>query len=192
MESYNHELKNGIDIFDILRKTNTTDIFQKELKKRNIHFFTTENPETKASIVERFQRTLKERMWKYFTHRHTLTYVDVLPDLVQAYNRSYHRSIGRAPEEVNLDNEVTVSDRLFGKNKKPTSQKITTSHVLQPGDWVRIGKTKRTFDKGYLPNWTTDFFLVTERVRGRKPAVYKLQDMKKEDLNGTFYCPDSN
>ena len=88
--------------------------FQKELKKRNIHFFTTENPETKASIVERFQRTLKERMWKYFTHRHTLTYVDVLPDLVQAYNRSYHRSTGRDPEDVNPENKVEVFDRLLG------------------------------------------------------------------------------
>ena len=42
------------------------------LKTKKIHFFTTENPETKASIVERFQRTLKTRMWKYFTHHRTL------------------------------------------------------------------------------------------------------------------------
>ena len=32
-------------------------LFQQYLKKNQIHFFTTENPETKASIVERFQRT---------------------------------------------------------------------------------------------------------------------------------------
>ena len=31
--------------------------FQNLLKTKKIHFFTTENPETKASIVERFQRT---------------------------------------------------------------------------------------------------------------------------------------
>ena len=31
--------------------------FQNFLKTKKIHFFTTENPETKASIVERFQRT---------------------------------------------------------------------------------------------------------------------------------------
>ena len=46
--------------------------FQNFLKSRKIHIFTTENPETKASIVERFQRTLKSRMWKYFTHHRTL------------------------------------------------------------------------------------------------------------------------
>ena len=31
--------------------------FQNLLKTKKIHFFTTKNPETKASIVERFQRT---------------------------------------------------------------------------------------------------------------------------------------
>ena len=60
--------------------------FQNFLKTKKIHFFTTENPETKASIVERFQRTLKTRMWKYFTHHRTLRYVDILPKLVHGYN----------------------------------------------------------------------------------------------------------
>ena len=40
--------------------------FQSLLKENSIHFFTT-NSELKASVVERFNRTLKTRMWKYFT-----------------------------------------------------------------------------------------------------------------------------
>jgi hypothetical protein len=51
-------------------------------QKHDMHFFTTYNEETKASIVESFNRTLKTKMWKYFTHRETLTYVDVLGLLV--------------------------------------------------------------------------------------------------------------
>jgi enoyl reductase-like protein len=51
-------------------------VFQKFLKEHNMHFFTTYNEETKASIVESFNRTLKTKM--YFTHIETLTYVDVL------------------------------------------------------------------------------------------------------------------
>ena len=54
----------------------TNRVFQKFLKENNVHFFTTYNDETKASIVERFNRTLKTKMWKYFTHRETLTHVD--------------------------------------------------------------------------------------------------------------------
>ena len=74
--------------------------FQNFLKTKKVHFFTTENPETKASIVERFQRTLKTRMWKYFTHHRTLRYVDILPKLLHGYNHAYRRSIKCAPVSV--------------------------------------------------------------------------------------------
>ena len=38
----------------------------------------------------------------------TLRYDDVLPALVNGYNRSQHRSIGMASQEVTSDNEDTV------------------------------------------------------------------------------------
>ena len=62
------------------------------LRKHNILFFTTDS-DTKASIVERFNRTLKTRMLKYFTSENTYRYVDVLQSLVNGYNGTYHRSM---------------------------------------------------------------------------------------------------
>jgi hypothetical protein len=46
--------------------------FLKFLKEEGVHFFTTENEDVKASIVERFNRTLKEKMWRYFTKTNKL------------------------------------------------------------------------------------------------------------------------
>ena len=69
--------------------------FQSLLKENSIHFFTT-NSELKASMVERFNRTLKTHMWKYFTTKNNRVYTDILQDIVHGYNNSYHRSIGRA------------------------------------------------------------------------------------------------
>jgi transposase InsO family protein len=68
----------------------TNRVFQKFLKEHHVHFFTTYNEETKASIVERLNRTLKIKMWKYFTHRETLTYVEVLSEMVASYNHTVH------------------------------------------------------------------------------------------------------
>ena len=154
--------------------------FQQFLDKVGIHYFTTENPETKASIVERFQRTLKSRMWKYFTHHKTRRYIQVLPDLVHAYNHRVHRSIQMAPVSVNENNESQVALTLYGKSRKKAS---TTLHV---GDIVRINKTKRTFDKGYLPNWTTELFKVIQ-VKKTSPATVKLTDLDGEPILGSFY-----
>jgi len=52
---------------------------QKFLKSVGVDFFTT-NSEMKASVVERFNRTLKERMWRYFTFKNTHKYIDILAD----------------------------------------------------------------------------------------------------------------
>lgn len=157
--------------------------FQQFLKKKKIHFFTTENPETKASIVERFQRSLKSRMWKYFTHEKTRCYIDVLQDMVHAYNHSFHRSIQRTPASVTPDTEPEVARHLYGSKNKIKSLPV------QVGDLVRINKTKKTFDKGYLPNWTTELFKVTS-IRHSSPPTVKLEDLGGEAIEGSFYLPE--
>ena len=58
------------------------------LKKYCIHHLSTHNAETKANIVERFNRTLKKRMWRYLTKHQTWRYIDILQDLVQSYNNT--------------------------------------------------------------------------------------------------------
>ena len=149
---------------------------------KSIHFFTTRNAETKASIVERFQRTLKARMWRYFTKHKTRRYVDVLPDLVHGYNHTYHRSIRRALAQVNARNVLKVWKTLYGK---PTQSE--TSPKFQVGDRVRlrISKAKRTFEKRYLPNWITELFTISRKVPGRN--AYRIEDDHGKELEGTFY-----
>lgn len=157
--------------------------FQHFLKSKNIHFFTTENPETKASIVERFQRTLKTRMWKYFTHEKTRRYINVLDDLVHAYNHSFHRSIQMTPVLVSAKTEPQVAQHLYGSVKKSKSLPVKVD------DLVRINKTKRTFDKGYLPNWTTELFKVVS-IRHSSPPTVQLEDLAGEKIEGSFYLPE--
>lgn len=154
--------------------------FQNYLKDKNIHFFTTNN-ETKASVVERFNRTLKTRMFKYFTWKNTHKYIDVLPDLVSSYNNSFHRSIGTKPILVNKQNENKVWEKLYSSGKQ-----LPTHFKLNIGDKVRISKYKTIFTKGYLPNWTEEIFTITKRI-GRKPPVYQLKDHNDEDIHGTYY-----
>lgn len=67
-------------------------VFEKLMKKHDIRHFAIES-ELKASIVERFNKTLKSKMWRYFTVKNTRRYVDVIRDLVDGYNNSYHSSI---------------------------------------------------------------------------------------------------
>jgi hypothetical protein len=56
------------------------------------------------------------------------------------------------------------------------------------GDRVRISKAKRTFEKGYLPNWTTELFTISRKVPGRN--AYCIEDDHGEELEGTFYAKE--
>ena len=133
--------------------------FQRLLKENSIHFFTT-NSELKASMVERFNHTLKTRMWKYFTTKNTRVYIDILQDIVHGYNNSYHRSIGRAPASVSLLNVGQVRRKLYGKSwTKPLRE-----FKFKLGDQVLISKSRRTFKKGYRPSWTQEIFTVTKII----------------------------
>ena len=60
--------------------------FQSMLRRRGIKFYTSENEDLKAAVVERFNRTLKTKMFRYFTHANTRRYLDVLDDLLHSYN----------------------------------------------------------------------------------------------------------
>ena len=109
------------------------------LTKHGVHHFSAHNAETKASIVERFNKTLKTHMWRYFTKVQTWRYIDVLPDLVRTYNDTRHRSIGMAPSQVNVRNQEKVWQRLYGHDGEGVSK-------LNVSDRVRISKYKGTFE----------------------------------------------
>ena len=81
--------------------------FQAWLRKQKIELFHCHNYEIKASIAERFIRTIKEKLWRYFTHKNTRRYIDVIQS-VDSYNNSYHSSIKRTPASVNTENQETV------------------------------------------------------------------------------------
>ena len=108
-------------------------IFQTLMKQQNIHHFSTHG-NAKAIIVERLNRTMKSKMYKYFKAANTLKYADNLPKLVYQYNHTYHRSIRMTPAKVTMFNPKEVWDNLYGKNvnlkKKPSA--------FQVGDKVRL------------------------------------------------------
>jgi hypothetical protein len=74
------------------------------LKYHDVHYFSTRIFQ-KAALVEIFNRTLKTRMWKYFTENNTKVWVSVLNAFVKSYNNSTHRTIGMKPADVNEENK---------------------------------------------------------------------------------------
>ena len=134
----------------------------------------------KAALVERYNRTLKHRLWRHFTAKLTKNWTKILQDTVHAYNHSIHRSIGLKPADVNSE-KVDEVRKSFQRKRAATKTDI---HV---GDKVRISKVKSVFAKGYLPNWTEEIFTVSGINTKQSPIMYKLKDYNDEVIEGSFY-----
>ena len=152
------------------------------LKKHNIHFFSTQNS-TKAAICERFNRTIKTKLYRYFTYKNTHAYLPVLKDILHAYNNTFHRSIKRKPSEVNNANARDVWRTLYLKRSTKRPRK---SDRFKIGDTVRVTRLKFLFEKGYTKNWSGEIFTIKRRVIG-SPPLYIIKDHAGEQIEGTFY-----
>ena len=114
--------------------------FQKLMKKDNIVHFA-RGSDLKASVVERFNRTLKERMWQDFTAHHTHRYIDIVQGLVKGYNNSCHKSICMKPSEVSSENSfLQVFKNLYGLFPLRRKKKNIFKFIV--GDLVRISKLR--------------------------------------------------
>jgi len=153
------------------------------LKRHGIKFYTSENEDLKAAVVERFYGTLKEKMFRYFTYKNTRRYTDFLEDLLHSYNNTYHRSIGMSPLEVNRDNEDIVRARLYPLKPKHYKWKYKV------GDRVRMAKQRLPFHKGYLGHWTEEVVEIAARLP-TTPVTYEQRDLSGESIKGRFYEPE--
>ena len=157
--------------------------FKGFLKRAGIKLYHTENEE-KSSVVERWNKTMKNRMWKMFTVNNNTVYWDKIDKLVDDYNNARHSSIKMTPVEASKKkNESKVWSNLYGESiyLKPGKSKFAI------GDRVRISKYKRkVFDKGYTPNWTEEIFVIN-KVLPTKPVTYSIFDLMGEAIKGSFY-----
>ena len=164
-----------------------TEFFNKEfktlVKQYNIKHYSSYT-EKKASIIERFNRSLKSLMYQKFTETGNYKWVNILPTLLHNYNTRKHRTINMKPIEVNSSNEQLVMKNII-KNRQHYN--ITEKKQrFKVGDKVRISKYKQVFDKGYLPSWTNEIFTV-HSVEPTLPVTYTLKDYRSKLLKGKFY-----
>ena len=153
------------------------------LQQRNIKHYTSENNDIKASLVERLQRTIKERLYRYFTHMNSQRFVDVLDQFMFSYNNSFHSSIKRTPSSINHSNYEDVWNLLYIPSN-PFA--VKNQAKLEIGDEVRISKVRGTFEKAYTGNWSEEIYHVSHVLK-TDPSTYKLKDDDGDEIAGTWY-----
>lgn len=91
--------------------------FKKLMSEFNINHYTTYS-KLKASIVERFNRTLKSKMWKRFSLQGSYKWIYFIDDIVKEYNNTFHRTIKMAPVNVKQKDEKQLLPTVYSNIKK--------------------------------------------------------------------------
>ncbi len=164
----------------------TNRLSQQTFQKHGVHHFLTNN-EVKANYAERVIRTLKLRLKRYETWKQTHKWKNIMSDITESYNNSYHRSIKRAPSSVNKENEAEV---WMVQYATPQTETKDGPFKFQVGDYIRISHLRRMFQREYDERYTGEIFKINSRLKRDGLNVYTLNDFYDEKVEGTFYEPE--
>lgn len=161
--------------------------FLKYLKQINCSIYSTYS-ENKASVIERFNRTLKTMMWLMFSENNSRNWIDNLDDLIESYNMKIHSSIKTTPFHAYNGNRRQQKELWKQQILNPTRKTKRIKHrpKFKVGDWVRVSRVKGIFEKGYHDNWTRAIFQV-KSVSENQPYLYQLNDYHQRKIQGRFY-----
>ena len=132
----------------------------------------------KSVFVERFNRTMKEAFQLYFLEHLTGKFLTFLPKFMEEYNHKVHRIIKETPYDVY--HKIEESQEKF-------VDVPVEKHKFNIGDYVRISKVKRTFEKGYTERFTHEVFQIIGLDTSYSPVMYESKHLGDEIVTGKFY-----
>ncbi|KAL7290727.1 hypothetical protein TKK_0015479 [Trichogramma kaykai] len=92
------------------------------------------------------------------------------------------------PVSVNLNNAALARKNLENRYKRPPSSYNRRKKLkYKIGDLVRISRAKKAFAKGYEGGWTIEIFKIKRISEARQPAVYYVENLAGEPIDGFFY-----
>ena len=99
----------------------------------------------------------------------------MLDDIAKKYNNTVHRTI-----KMKL---IDVTSDSYAEYKGDSNEKYPKFRV---GDHVRISKYKNIFAKGYTPNWSEQFFVIS-KIKNELPWTCVISDLNGKKIVGIFY-----
>ena len=173
------------------------------LDSKNIKHFYAHAP-LKAQIVERFNQTLKQLIYRYLHNRNSYRYIDNLADIVKSYNNRPHRSLGGlSPNQVSKENEISLWNEMYVNrpyNNSRTSRRNTKHSIsqlrpaakfrLKQGDLVRVTFNRRAFERSFYQRFSEEVFRIKQRLIRDNIPLYVLADLNGSVIKGFFYGPE--
>lgn len=143
--------------------------------------------DTKASHVERSQRSLQEILYKIMEEKQTNSFLPLLDSALSIYNNRVNRITGFSPNDAYKDeNHESVLGNLEIYYSKALSKRRPPTYKV--GDSVRLALKKTKFDRGYKPRFTEEVFKIKQVLTNLPQPRYILESYNSDEtIDGSFY-----
>jgi len=153
--------------------------FKKYCDDNNIILYFVKGDGHKLGIINRFHRTLKEKLSIYFNTYDTVVWYDIIDNIIYNYNHSVNRGIGIEPYKVN----EFIENMIIQKKKEKTLKITSNVDVINIGDKCRILLEKKTFDDKLSPKYSNKIYTIIKVGKNTVSVINKDEVLKVKKSN---------
>lgn len=138
----------------------------------------------KCPNIERFIYTIKRIIYQILEHYNSLEWTKFIDLALNIYHNRKHRTIKMTPNEAEMETNrhklvltyKTKYDKIKKKKKKAK---------YEIGQTVRVFKDKGKFKRGYLADFTKEYFKIKKVLTNLPVPRYTLSGLDGEEIKGS-------
>ena len=134
--------------------------------------------ESKNALIERFNRTLTNKLWFQFDLQGNQKWLHLLQPTVDKYNNTIHSELKVSPTDASK----------YPKRVRPSFTFTNEKPNFKVGDKVHIYRYKEHFEKGRKGYWKISELFTIKKVLHTNPITYIIEDEYGEEIIGSFYA----
>ena len=159
--------------------------FNSFLKQNGIHHYLSYSLR-KCPVIERFNLTIQQLLYKMMHQNNSLEWVKFLDDAMKIYLNRTHRTIKMSPLEAEKDeNASSLLKTYYKKYMKAEGKK--QKPLFNVGDKVRIFQERGQFHRGYMEDFSEEVFTISNVDKTLPVPRYKLKEFNGDNIIGSFF-----
>ena len=158
----------------------------KRLMEENgvIHYYS--YSERKCAVVERFNLTIQQLLYKLMAKFNTYEWTKLIPHAMKIYLNRKHNTIKMSPLDAENDNNQEKLRNIYIE-KYDKAEENRSLPKFKVGNTVRVWAKRTNFWRGYYEDFTREYFKINQVLLNLPVPRYKLEDIMGEQIRGSFF-----
>ena len=175
--------KDAIEINSITTDEGTefkNAVFLEYCKNQEIEIYFCKSDSHKLGIVNRFHRTLKDKLLKHFNANDTFKWIGVIDDIIYNYNHTVNTGIGIAPYKVNN----FIEGQIIAEKRKQTDLINSKQLAINVVDKCRLKKKDVLFEDKMTSKYSKTIYTVQKVFKNYVDIIHDNDNklVKKSDI----------